>query len=111
MFVHLSGDGGTALFTGDAGFEGELRMLRRGGGWKAEVLKAGHHGSRTSTGMSLLRASAPRFVVFSCGRSNRYGHPSEATLGRVKAHSAAVVRTDREGSVTFVPSRTGFRRE
>lgn len=111
MFVHLGGDGSSALFTGDAGFEGELRMLRRSGGWAAQVLKAGHHGSRNSTGMSLLRAATPRFAVFSCGRTNRYGHPSEATLRRVEAFSAVVVRTDREGSVTFVPSPTGFRRE
>lgn len=111
MFVYLAGEGCSALFTGDAGFEAETRILRRAGGWDAQLLKAGHHGSRHSTGMSLLRAVGPRCVVFSCGRTNSYGHPSVATLRRVEGLGVEVARTDRDGSVAFVPSPSGFCRE
>jgi competence protein ComEC len=95
-----------ALLTGDAGEEEEAAILgRRPGGLRAQLLKAGHHGSRTSTSAALLDAARPGLVVVSAGRRNRYGHPAPETLRRLEARGIPVARTDREGTVSVrVPS-------
>ncbi len=63
------------------------------------VLKAGHHGSVTSTSDVWLDALRPELVVISCGRDNRYGHPAEPVLARLAARGVEVRRTDVEGQV------------
>jgi competence protein ComEC len=63
------------------------------------VLKAAHHGSATSTSDIWLDRLRPDVVVFSCGRENRYGHPAEAALDRVRQRGAKVFRTDQDGQV------------
>lgn len=107
MFVRIEGEGASALFTGDAGEETELAMLRRRD-WRAEVLKAGHHGSKTATSAAWLKAVRPRAVVISCGRVNAYGHPAQATLDRIRESGAATCRTDRDGDVLFQARRGDF---
>jgi competence protein ComEC len=86
-----------ALLTGDAGLPVEQRLRRRVG--PVDLLKAGHHGSRTATGQEWLAELAPAAVVVSVGR-NRYGHPAPPTLARIAAIRAVLWRTDREGTVT-----------
>jgi competence protein ComEC len=92
--------GFSALLTGDAGEEEEAAILARNPGLRAQLLKAGHHGSRTSTSAALLDAVRPGLVVISAGRRNRYGHPAPETLRRLEARGIAVARTDREGTVS-----------
>ncbi len=65
-----------------------------------DVLKAGHHGSKTSTTASLLRAVSPKIAVISVGADNTYGHPHPTVLGRLKG--IPTLRTDEAGSVRFV---------
>jgi competence protein ComEC len=89
------------LFCGDAAWEAEERLLRSGADLRADVLKAGHHGSATSSGAPFLAAVAPRFAVISCGRHNRYGHPADATVARLQAAGAAVYRTDEDGGIVM----------
>ncbi len=69
--------------------------------WPARVdlLKIAHHGSRTSSTGPFLDAVRPRVAVASAGKGNPYGHPTKATLDRVAARGAEVLRTDRNGSV------------
>jgi competence protein ComEC len=100
-----------ALLTGDLGTAGEEALLAGSprGALAAEVLLAGHHGSRTSTGTALLDAVLPRLVIVSCGARNPYGHPAPETLARVRAHGAALLRTDRDGTITLTPTRRGLR--
>lgn len=86
-----------ALFTGDAGFEAEPLLLRHLGG--ADLLKVGHHGSRTATSDALLDRLRPRAAVISVG-PNTYGHPSPETIGRLARHRVPVWRTDQDGDVT-----------
>jgi competence protein ComEC len=86
-----------ALFAGDAGFPAELEMRSRAR--RVDLLKVGHHGSRGSTGDEWLDSLRPRTAVISVGRNN-YGHPSPATLDRLRRHGAAVWRTDQDGSVS-----------
>lgn len=89
-----------ALFTGDASARVEARLVQaHGSGLRGALLKAGHHGSSTSTSDLLLRAVQPEAVVISAGSGNRYGHPSPAVLERLESRGVRVLRTDREGTV------------
>ncbi len=87
-----------ALFPGDAGFPVEEALATRLG--RMELLKVGHHGSRTASGDRLLGALRPLVAVVSVGASNRYGHPTPEALERLETAGAAVWRTDRDGTVT-----------
>ncbi len=87
------------LFTGDmeTGAEGDL--LDSGADVRATVLKAGHHGSDTSTGYRFLREVSPRYTVISVGEGNKYGHPSEEVLSRFRDAGTEVYRTDMQGHI------------
>lgn len=90
------------LLTGDAPTWAEERVVRAyGEGLKSDVLKAGHHGSRTSTGDALLAAADPAYVVVSAGRDNPYGHPHEEVVARVRASGATLLSTIDSGMITF----------
>ncbi len=98
----------SALFEGDAPESVERQVVVRAGGHlHATLLKVGHHGSRTSTGETLLDASEPRVALISVGRRNRYGHPSPEVIERLRAHGIEIHRTDREGTVTVSAWRDG----
>jgi competence protein ComEC len=88
-----------ALFTGDAGLAAESRLAGRVG--RVDVLKVGHHGSRTASGEEWVRELAPRIAVISSGVDNRYRHPHSETLERLTRHEVGIWRTDREGTVTI----------
>jgi competence protein ComEC len=66
---------------------------------RVDLLKIAHHGSRTSSTGPFLDAVRPRVAIASAGAGNPYGHPTKATLDRVAARGAQVLRTDRNGSV------------
>ncbi|HYT31893.1 MAG TPA: MBL fold metallo-hydrolase, partial [Thermoanaerobaculia bacterium] len=80
--------------TGDAGAPAETALLRRGRVPRADLLKIGHHGSRTATTPAFLAAVSPRAALLSCGRDNRFGHPAPETLGTLAAARIHVFRTD-----------------
>ncbi len=63
------------------------------------VLKAAHHGSRTSSTAAFLDAVHPAIVLASAGRANRHGHPDPAVVARVRERGAALYRTDRDGAI------------
>jgi len=86
-----------ALLVGDAGLPVEAALHARIG--HVDLLKVGHHGSRTSSGDAWLTELAPTLAVISVG-TNNYGHPSPGVLERLGAHHAAVWRTDREGTIS-----------
>ncbi len=65
-----------------------------------EVVKAGHHGSKTSTGEALLSVTQPTFVIVSAGEANQYGHPHDSVITRIKESGAFVVET-KDGTSTF----------
>jgi competence protein ComEC len=89
------------LFAGDAEREEESLLLATSPArLRADVLKVGHHGSRTSSSASFLAAVAPTEAVVSAGCRNRFGHPRPATLASLAAAGARVWRTDRDGAVT-----------
>lgn len=88
------------LFTGDAEKEVETQMLENGSDLKADVLKVGHHGSKTSTSAEFLKAVSPQIAVISCGSNNSYGHPHKETTELLKRCGVTVCRTDEDGTVT-----------
>jgi competence protein ComEC len=87
------------ILAGDIGAEGERAVLSRLEPGRLTVLKAGHHGSATSSTPPFLDAVRPAAVIFSAGRANRFGHPHPAVVGRFEALGTAVFRTDRDGAV------------
>jgi competence protein ComEC len=94
--------GAVFLFTGDLPAVDEFNLPRQ----KVTVLKAGHHGSKTSTSNFFLDAISPDDAVISVGKENRYGHPAKEVLERLTQHHVAVFRTDQDGTITYhCPSR------
>ena len=89
--------GAWLMLMGDMQKEGEQRLLREGRVKPCAVLKAGHHGSRTSSTPAFLRALAPQACVIQCGLHNRYRHPSPSTLEALKG--LALYRNDLEGCI------------
>jgi competence protein ComEC len=85
------------LFTGDIEARAEAWLAPRLGA--VDVVKAPHHGSRTSSSPALARALDPRWVVISCGVENTFGHPHPEALGAWAG--ARLLRTDRDGTVRF----------
>lgn len=86
-----------ALLTGDIERDQEAIVAARAG--CVDLLKAAHHGSRTSSTPLLLDATAPRLAVISCGRHNLFGHPHPEVLQAFRARGVPVWRTDLNGSV------------
>jgi competence protein ComEC len=88
------------LFTGDAYQSAENKIISLKADLDSDVLKAGHHGSKTSTGKEFVEAVSPKFAIISCGRDNSYGHPSPEALEALEG--AEILRTDREGNIKFM---------
>ena len=88
------------LLTGDAEAEEEEWLLDADpSAVRAEVLKVGHHGSRTSSTEAFVEAVRPRIALVSVGAANTYGHPAPEVMQRLTAAGATVLRTDQLGTV------------
>jgi competence protein ComEC len=74
-----------------------------------DVLKVSHHGSADPGLPALLERLRPRLAAIEVGRRNVYRHPAAATVRALRAAGAAVVRTDRDGSVSVEPAAGGLR--
>lgn len=107
LFARVSVGPAAVVFSGDAPIEVEEAMIGRLPSWRAGVLVAGHHGSRTSTGSQWLDAVRPKYLAISAGVNNRYGHPHASVLKAASARGIEVLRTDRLGDLTIIPSRAG----
>ncbi len=87
------------LFTGDASSITEKEILNTYNLPNIDVLKVGHHGSKTSSSEEFINKINPKYSVISLGKNNRYGHPNKETLDNLK--KSKIYRTDQEGSVIF----------
>jgi competence protein ComEC len=94
------------LLTGDAEQELEQELIRSGK-LRADVLKVGHHGSRSSTGAAFLEAVRPRLAVVSTGASGSFHLPSARVLHRLRARGVTCLRTDLDGAVSVGLDRRG----
>lgn len=100
MIVNI--DGRKIMVTGDLLEEDEKAMIKyygNSGLLKCHVLKAGHHGSRTSTSPEFLDAVDPEIVVIQVGRNNIYGHPHRQVVRRIESRGIKIYRTDVQGAV------------
>jgi competence protein ComEC len=108
--VHVRYGSFGALLTGDASSAVERMLVERyGDSLRADVLKAGHHGSRTSTSGAFLERVRPQLVVVSAGRRNRFGHPHAEVLAEVGVRGIPVARTDLDGTIGIVVEAGGGR--
>lgn len=89
------------LLTGDAEAQTEDRMMREGANVKADVLKVGHHGSKYATSEEFLKEGEFKAAVISAGLDNRYGHPSQEVLDRLRAANVKIYRTDFQGEIVI----------
>lgn len=96
------------LFTGDAEEEVERQILTRGFAVDSDVLKAGHHGSRTSTSDPFLRAVNPEIAVITCGEGNSYGHPHTETVVRLNNAGVTTYRADYCGDIVITTDGTSL---
>ncbi len=89
------------LLTGDLEKQGEKGLVESGAVLKADVLKVGHHGSANATGKDFLDRVEPGWAVISVGARNHFGLPRVEVLQRLNAAGVQILRTDRDGQVTF----------
>ncbi|MEP7353448.1 MAG: ComEC/Rec2 family competence protein [Acidobacteriota bacterium] len=88
------------LLTGDMEGPIEYQLLALGPALHSDVLKVGHHGSKTSTSQEFLDAVAPSVAMISAGYDNSFGHPHPTVMARLEARGAAILRTDQDGLAT-----------
>ncbi len=89
------------LLAGDAEEQTEHRLLTKDLDLKSRVLKIGHHGSKYASSGDFLNRVKPEIAIVSCGAWNRYGHPSQAVLDRLRAANVKLYRTDLQGEITI----------
>jgi competence protein ComEC len=90
------------LLAGDAEEQTEHRLETKELKLDARVLKVGHHGSKYASSESFLKRVKPEIAIVSCGAWNRYGHPSQSVLDRLKAANVKLYRTDLHGEITLI---------
>lgn len=87
------------LFMGDASIEVEEDLIEKYNLQNIDVLKVGHHGSRTSSSKEFIKEINPNYSIISVGKNNRYGHPNKEVLNILD--ESKIYRTDQNGSIMF----------
>ncbi len=87
------------LFMGDAGVEVEEDLIEKYNLQDIDILKVGHHGSKTSSSKNFIDEINPKYSVISVGKNNRYGHPNDSVLNILE--DSKIYRTDKDGSIMF----------
>ena len=87
------------LFMGDAGVEVEEDLIKKYNLQDIDVLKVGHHGSKTSSSKIFIDEIKPKYSIISVGKNNRYGHPNKEVLYNL--NDSKIYITDKDGSVMF----------
>lgn len=99
------------LFTGDAEKATEADVLAEKLNIDCDVLKVGHHGSKSSSTAAFLKAASPKYAAISVGKDNMYSHPSNKTIVALKNCGAEVYRTDKNGDISFYVENGNIRVE
>ena len=89
------------LLAGDAESQTEHRLLTKELDLQTKVLKVAHHGSKYASAADFLNRVKPQIAIVSCGAWNRYGHPNQAVLDRLRAANVKLYRTDLQGEITL----------
>lgn len=98
------------LFTGDAQKEVEDKLLKdyTGGKLQANVLKVGHHGSKTSSSPAFIAAVKPEAATISCGVNNQYKFPHKPTLDTLNKYHVNIYRTDKDGIISIISDGSSY---
>jgi len=105
--VHMAYKKNTFLFTGDAEAKSEADMIKSKKTLRADVLKVGHHGAKTSTSKNFLNVVKPKYAVISVGK-NSYGHPTSQVVNLLKGTKASILRTDQSGTIVITGDGTSY---
>ena len=97
--IYTELDGYKFMFMGDASISAENKILENYNLPNIDVLKVGHHGSRTSSGKDFIDEINPKYSIISVGKKNRYGHPNKEVLNNL--NESKIYRTDKDGSIMF----------
>ena len=97
--IYTELDGYKFMFMGDAGVEKEKDILEKYNLSNIDVLKVGHHGSKTSSSKEFINEINPNYSIISVGKNNRYGHPNKEVLNNLS--DSKIYRTDQDGSIMF----------
>ena len=89
------------LFTGDLEKEGEQKLITRLPELTINILKVGHHGSKTSSSPDFIKAIQPTEGIISCSRSNRFGHPNQETITTFKQNKVIIYQTKEDGVIYY----------
>ena len=87
------------MLMGDAGVDKEKDILDKYNISNIDVLKVGHHGSKTSSSTEFINETNPKYSIISVGKNNRYGHPNKEVLNTLE--NSKIYRTDEDGSIMF----------
>jgi competence protein ComEC len=102
VVVKITHGSDSILFTGDIGEEAENALLVSGADVSARILKAGHHGSKTSSSTGFLLAVSPDLAIISAGKDNSFGHPHPSIIQRLQDMGAKTRSTAEEGTIEVV---------
>ena len=97
IYIELSGY--KFMFMGDASITTEKEILDKYNLPDIDVLKVGHHGSKTSSSIEFINEIKPNYSIISVGKNNRYGHPNKEVLENLR--DSKIYRTDQDGSIMF----------
>jgi competence protein ComEC len=96
------------LFTGDAYKSAEKELIGKGADIDSDILKIGHHGSKTSSAEEFIGQVSPEVAVISVGRNNRYNHPHPETLAVLEKYGINIFRTDSDGDVKIISNGKNY---
>ncbi|MBO1237432.1 DNA internalization-related competence protein ComEC/Rec2, partial [Staphylococcus nepalensis] len=90
------------LLMGDATMNNESILMQKYNLYNVDVLKVGHHGSKTSTSEALLQATKPKIALISVGNNNRYGLPNKLVINKLQSLGAKILQTHTDGEVSIL---------
>jgi len=102
IIAKLIYDENSFLFTGDAYKSVERELIDKKVGIDSNVLKVGHHGSKTSTSEEFIKEVSPEIAVIQVGKDNPYGHPHPETLETLAKYDIKVLRTDKDSDIKIL---------
>ena len=107
--IYIELKGYKFMFMGDASVTTEKEIINKYNLPNIDVLKAGHHGSKTSSGKEFINEIKPKYSIISVGKNNRYGHPNKEVLDNLI--DTKIYRTDQDGSIMFKIKNNGLKIE
>ena len=99
--LRLKGLGHSVVLTGDLTVKGEKEIMKTDAYLKSDVLKLGHHGSKTSSSVQFLNAVSPTYAIIPSGRKNKFRHPHKQVTDRLDSLNIPYINTAKKGTITF----------